>query len=51
LLPICACRLDCLAHAGNAFGRRRQIAELEYLTISPAAATTLAENYSELLID
>jgi hypothetical protein len=28
-----------------------ELAELEYLTISPAAATTLAENYSELSID
>ena len=27
------------------FDRRRQLAELEYLTHSRAAATTLAENY------
>jgi len=35
----------------NAFDRRRQLAELEYLTSSRAAATTLAENYSGLPID
>ena len=35
----------------NAFDRRRQIAELEYLVSSRAAATTLAENYSGLPID
>jgi p-hydroxybenzoate 3-monooxygenase len=35
----------------NAFDRRRQIAELDYLTSSRAAATTLAENYSGLPID
>jgi p-hydroxybenzoate 3-monooxygenase len=29
----------------NAFDRRRQLAELDYLTSSPAAMTSLAENY------
>jgi p-hydroxybenzoate 3-monooxygenase len=29
----------------NAFDRRRQLAELDYVTTSRAAATTLAENY------
>jgi p-hydroxybenzoate 3-monooxygenase len=31
--------------ADNAFDRRRQLAELDYVTSSRAAATTLAENY------
>jgi p-hydroxybenzoate 3-monooxygenase len=31
--------------ADNAFDRRRQIAELDYVTSSRAASTTLAENY------
>jgi p-hydroxybenzoate 3-monooxygenase len=30
---------------GDAFGHRIQLAELDYVTSSPAAATTLAENY------
>ena len=33
---------------GSAFDRRRQIAELSYVTGSVAAATTLAENYAGL---
>jgi p-hydroxybenzoate 3-monooxygenase len=32
-------------HDGNAFDLRRQIAELEQVTMSPSAAATLAENY------
>jgi p-hydroxybenzoate 3-monooxygenase len=32
-------------HEDNPFDRRRQIAELDYVTNSRAAATTLAENY------
>jgi p-hydroxybenzoate 3-monooxygenase len=35
----------------NAFDRRRQIAELDYLVGSRAASTTLAENYAGLPID
>ncbi len=35
----------------NAFDRRRQLAELEYVTTSRAAATSLAENYVGLPID
>jgi p-hydroxybenzoate 3-monooxygenase len=35
----------------NAFDRRRQVTELEYLVSSRAAATTLAENYAGLPID
>jgi len=35
----------------NAFDRRRQLAELDYLTSSQAAATSLAENYAGLPID
>ena len=35
----------------NLFDRRRQIAELEYVTSSRAAATTLAENYVGLPFD
>ena len=31
--------------AADRYGRRLQLAELEYVTSSPAAATTLAENY------
>jgi p-hydroxybenzoate 3-monooxygenase len=34
-----------LAPGGNSFDYRRQIAELEYVTSSRAAMTTLAENY------
>jgi p-hydroxybenzoate 3-monooxygenase len=34
-----------LFHDDNAFDRRRQLAELEYVTTSRAAAQTLAENY------
>jgi p-hydroxybenzoate 3-monooxygenase len=33
------------SHTDNEFDRRRQLAELEYLTSSPAAALTFAENY------
>ena len=33
------------SHTDNEFDRRRQLAELEYLTTSPAAALTFAENY------
>jgi p-hydroxybenzoate 3-monooxygenase len=33
---------------GNAFDRRRQLAELAYVTSSQAAAVTLAENYAGL---
>lgn len=33
------------------FDRRRQLAELDYVTTSPAAATTLAENYVGLPLD
>jgi len=33
------------SHEDNDFDRRRQIAELDYLTSSPAAALTFAENY------
>jgi p-hydroxybenzoate 3-monooxygenase len=32
-------------HDENPFDHRRQIAELDYVTTSRAAATTLAENY------
>ncbi len=32
-------------HTDNAFDRRRQLAELDYITSSRAAAQTLAENY------
>ena len=35
----------------NAFDRRRQIAELDYITSSRAAAQTLAENYVGLPLD
>ncbi|MGH6790404.1 MAG: 4-hydroxybenzoate 3-monooxygenase [Pseudolabrys sp.] len=35
----------------NAFDRRRQLAELDYLAGSQAAMTTLAENYAGLPID
>jgi p-hydroxybenzoate 3-monooxygenase len=35
----------------SAFDRRRQLAELEYVTSSRAAAQTLAENYVGLPID
>jgi p-hydroxybenzoate 3-monooxygenase len=35
----------------NAFDRRRQLSELEYVASSTAAATTLAENYAGLPID
>jgi p-hydroxybenzoate 3-monooxygenase len=34
-----------LFHEGNEFDRRRQLAELDLVTSSRAAATTLAENY------
>jgi p-hydroxybenzoate 3-monooxygenase len=37
--------------AHNAFDERRQLAELDYLTTSRAAATTLAENYVGLPFD
>ena len=33
------------SHDDNDFDRRRQLAELDYLTTSPAAALTFAENY------
>ena len=36
---------------GNAFDQRRQLAELDYVTSSIAASTTLAENYAGLPID
>jgi p-hydroxybenzoate 3-monooxygenase len=32
-------------NSGNPFDYRRQRAELEYVTSSPAAMTSLAENY------
>jgi p-hydroxybenzoate 3-monooxygenase len=35
----------------NAFDERRQLAELDYVTTSRAAATTLAENYVGLPFD
>ena len=35
----------------NPFDRRRQIAELDYVTSSTAAAKTLAENYVGLTMD
>ncbi len=35
----------------NAFDRRRQLAELDYVANSKAASTTLAENYAGLPID
>ena len=35
----------------NPFDRRRQIAELDYVTSSKAAAQTLAENYVGLPMD
>ena len=35
----------------NAFDRRRQLAELDYFTSSPAAELTLAENYVGLPLD
>jgi p-hydroxybenzoate 3-monooxygenase len=34
-----------LFEADNAFDRKRQIAELDYVTSSEAAMKTLAENY------
>jgi len=37
--------------ADNAFDRRRQFAELDYVTSSEAASTSLAENYVGLPID
>jgi len=33
---------------GNAFDYRRQLAELDYVTSSRAAMTSLAENYTGL---
>jgi p-hydroxybenzoate 3-monooxygenase len=33
------------SHEDNDFDRRRQLAELDYLMTSPAAALTFAENY------
>jgi p-hydroxybenzoate 3-monooxygenase len=36
--------------ADNAFDRRRQLAELDYVTSSKAASTALAENYVGLPI-
>lgn len=38
-------------HDNNPFDRQRQIAELDYVTTSRAASTTLAENYVGLPID
>jgi p-hydroxybenzoate 3-monooxygenase len=35
----------------NAFDRRRQVAELDYVTSSRAASMTLDENYAGLPID
>jgi p-hydroxybenzoate 3-monooxygenase len=35
----------------NAFDRRRQLPELDYVTSSRAAAQSLAENYVGLLFD
>jgi p-hydroxybenzoate 3-monooxygenase len=39
------------AEADSAFDHRRQLAELDYVTSSRAAATTLAENYVGLPLD
>ncbi len=36
---------------GDGFDQRRQLAELNYVTISPAASTSLAENYVGLPMD
>ena len=36
---------------GNAFDYRRQLAELDYVTSSRAAMTSLAENYTGLPMD
>ncbi len=38
-------------HDGLAFDRRRQVAELDYVTSSKAAMTALAENYVGLPFD
>jgi len=35
----------------SAFDRRRQLSDLDYLTSSRAAATSLAEQYVGLLLD
>jgi p-hydroxybenzoate 3-monooxygenase len=35
----------------NAFDRKRQLAELDYVTSSPAAARSLAENYAGLPVE
>ena len=40
-----------LSPEGNAVDRRRQLAELDYLTSSRAAMTSLAENYTGLPMD
>jgi p-hydroxybenzoate 3-monooxygenase len=40
-----------LTPSDNAFDRRRQLAELDYVTSSKAASTALAENYVGLPID
>jgi p-hydroxybenzoate 3-monooxygenase len=39
-----------VSEADNEFDRRRQLAELDYLTSSRAAETTFAENYVGLPI-
>jgi len=49
-----SCWMTSLLHRfedASAFDRRRQIAELDYVTSSRAAATSLAENYVGLPID
>jgi p-hydroxybenzoate 3-monooxygenase len=38
-------------HGENSFDRRRQLAELDYITSSRAAAQSLAENYVGLPFD
>jgi p-hydroxybenzoate 3-monooxygenase len=40
-----------LSPEGNEFDRRRQLAELDYLTSSQAAMTSLSENYTGLPVD
>ena len=40
-----------LFHDDNAFDQRRQLAELDYVTSSRAAAQSLAENYVGLPMD
>jgi len=39
------------AETDSSFDHRRQLAELDYVTTSRAAATTLAENYVGLPLD